>query len=360
MVPELLKVTNLTKNYDNTRVIKNVSLSLKKGEIGCLLGPSGCGKTTLLRAIAGFEDIHGGSITINDKVVSAPTTTTPPEKRRIGMVFQDYALFPHLSVTENIGFGLQKSVDKARRIDELLELVGLEATGNSYPHELSGGQQQRVALARALAPDPELLLLDEPFSNLDVTLRERLTTEVRKILKASQTTALMVTHNQHEAFGVADYIGVIFQGEIQQWDKPYNIYHKPSSIDVATFVGDGAIIKGHVVGAGMVQCGLGSLKGNFSLPCVQGCSINLLVRPEDILHQDDAQVKARVVHKSFRGPNILYRLELISGEQCLALVSSHHNHQIDEWIGIHPEVENLVIFPEGTGLIGEINQQNIN
>jgi len=188
------------------------------------------------------------------------------------------------------------------------------------------------------------LLLDEPFSNLDVLLRDRLTVEVRDILKALGTTALLVSHNQHEAFVVADTVGVLFNGSMQQWDSAYNIYHRPASIDVATFVGDGTLVSGRVVARDQVQCGLGDIQGKLSLPCDQGCEVHLLVRPEDVLHVEDAVVQAEVVHTSFRGPNILYQLRLPSGETCQALVSSHHNHRIGEFIGITPEVDNIVVF----------------
>ncbi|WP_163339034.1 ABC transporter ATP-binding protein [Desulfopila sp. IMCC35008] len=353
----LLVIKEVHKAYDKVDVVNGVSLELQEGEIGCLLGPSGCGKTSLLRVIAGFEDIHHGEVIIAGQQVSSSSIMVPPEKRNIGMVFQDYALFPHLSVYENIAFGISKGNrhEKRKTVEHLLDLVGLQDTGKAYPHELSGGQQQRVALARALAPAPALLLLDEPFSNLDVTLREKLTVEVRDILKESGTTALMVTHNQFEAFSVSDSVGVIFDGSICQWDSAYNIYHSPETLDVATFVGDGAIIRGKVTGSDSVACGLGELTGNLSLPCESGCNVDLLVRPEDILHDDHAQVKAKIIHKSFRGPNILYKLELSTREPCLALVSSHHNHMIGEMIGIVPEVENLVVFPSAPTLFNKGN-----
>lgn len=343
----LLIVSEIYKSFDRDDVVKGVSLELGKGEIGCLLGPSGCGKTTLLRIIAGFEAVRAGQVIIDGKQVSSESTLIPPEKRNIGMVFQDYALFPHLTVIENITFGIRNGNRRAKRkiVDHLLDLVGLRDTSKAYPHELSGGQQQRVALARALAPEPKLLLLDEPFSNLDVTLREKLTVEVRDILKSAGITALMVTHNQFEAFSVADSVGVIFDGSIRQWDSAYNIYHSPETLEVATFVGDGAIIRGKVLEKNKICCGLGELTGKLSLPCDSGCHIDLLVRPEDILHDDHSTVKAQVMHKSFRGPNILYKLQLSTQETCFALVSSHHNHKIGEMIGIVPEVENLVVFP---------------
>ncbi len=343
----LLQVEQVCKSFGTNQVANEVSFSMAKGEIGCLLGPSGCGKTTLLRVIAGFETIDSGQVQIGGKIVSTPNLSVPPEKRSIGMVFQDYALFPHLTAIQNIEFGIRSKPHKVRKdkVKTMLELVGLTEAANKYPHELSGGQQQRVALARALAPEPELLLLDEPFSNLDALLRDRLTVEVRDILKELGTSALLVTHNQHEAFSVADTIGVLFYGTMQQWGNAYDVYHRPASLEVATFVGDGVLVAGRVTGPGQVESGLGLLNGNLSLPCESGCEVDLLVRPEDVLHVENAQVQARVVHKSFRGPNILYQLELSSGEQCQALVSSHHNHTIGEYIGIFPEVDNLVVFP---------------
>src|SRR5690554_2700575 len=232
----LLSLTDLSCGYQNQIIVQDLNLHLNSGDIGCLLGPSGCGKTTTLRAIAGFEPIMKGSISLAGKSISRPSFTLAPEKRRIGMVFQDYALFPHLSVERNIAFGIRKNPNAERITQELLELVKLDSLGRRYPHELSGGQQQRVALARALAPQPDLLLLDEPFSNLDIDTRERLAFEVRDILKATRHTALLVTHNQAEAFAIADRIGVMQKGVIAQWDTPYGLHHAPASDFVADFI----------------------------------------------------------------------------------------------------------------------------
>ena len=343
----LLELKSVSKWYGDQQVVHEISFALTRGEIGCLLGPSGCGKTTLLRLVAGFETVESGQVRIDGVTVSAPGLSRPPEQRSIGMVFQDYALFPHLSVADNILFGISRrsAAHKKEKLAQLLSLVGLEEQAKRYPHQLSGGQQQRVALARALAPEPALLLLDEPFSNLDALLRDRLSVEVRDILKELGTTALMVTHNQHEAFSVADRIGVLFHGTMQQWDTAHAIYHRPASLEVATFVGDGVMVRGKVVGPGRVESGLGLLEGNLSLPCSSGCEVDLLVRPEDILHVEESPLSATILHKSFRGPNILYQLRLPTGERCQALVSSHHNHAIGSSIGIRPEVDNLVVFP---------------
>ncbi|SHH82345.1 ABC transporter ATP-binding protein [Pollutimonas bauzanensis] len=239
---QLLKLDHISLAYDTpdgvVPVVDHLSLDLEQGHIGCLLGASGCGKTTVLRAIAGFEPLRAGAIWLGDTQLSAPGHQVEPEHRHVGMMFQDYALFPHLNVEKNIAFGLRRWSKPRRkaRIGELLSLVGLEASGRRYPHELSGGQQQRVALARALAPEPELLLLDEPFSNLDVDTRERLAFEVRDILKKTGHTAILVTHNQAEAFAIADRIGVMQDGAIAQWDSPYGLHNNPASACVADFV----------------------------------------------------------------------------------------------------------------------------
>lgn len=342
----VLNVNNISKSFGNQPVVKNLSLSLDKGTIGCLLGPSGCGKTTILRVIAGFEGIDAGEIRINQSIVSGRHILVPPEQRRIGMVFQDYALFPHLSVKDNVAFGLRNinGKKKEKRIDELLHLVRLVDAAQKFPHEISGGQQQRVALARALAPEPELLLLDEPFSNLDVTLREQLSTEVREILKEQATTALMVTHNQHEAFAVSDEIGVIQDGKLVQWGTGHNLYHRPASNWVADFVGDGVLLPGLVLDDRRVETGLGILEGQFKYPCQNGCPADVLIRPEDIIHDDASSFKAKILKKHFRGANIIYTLQLPSKDVVLALVPSTCQHDVGHSIGIIPKVDDIILF----------------
>lgn len=352
MLKNLLEVSNIDKFYDDFHVVKNVSFALEEGEIGCLLGPSGCGKTTLLRTIAGFEEIAGGSISIDGHVV-AGSSYVATENRNIGMVFQDYALFPHLTVADNVAFGLDGvSVEtKQKRVDELLDTVGLAGEQDKFPHELSGGQQQRVALARALAPEPKLLLMDEPFSNLDVALRESLSAEIRDILKARSITALMVTHNQNEAFAMADKVGVLSCGEMQQWADPHVVYHYPANTVVAGFVGEGTFIRGTVLGDDVVKTALGILKGSISSPCAVGCEVSVLIRPEDVVHDDESDHEATIMEKTFRGPTILYTLELDNGEEVQALVPSHHQHPVGHRIGIYQDVEDLVVFPAGSGFV---------
>ena len=338
----LLEVKNLRQAYGDHEVVADLSFSLARGSIGCLLGPSGGGKTTVLRCIAGFETPQEGEIRIAGRMVSGPGTMVAPEKRRIGMVFQDYALFPHLSVAGNIAFGLHAMAhgERAARVRKLGELVGLTAALAKYPHEISGGQQQRVALARALAPSPELLLLDEPFSNLDIDLRERLSLEVREIIKASGATAVLVTHDQQEAFAMADEIGILHEGHIQQWDAPYNLYHRPANRFVADFVGQGVFLPAKALSTGRLEIELGVLESD-----ARGKEdLEVLLRPDDVVHDDAAPTRAEVLHKAFRGAEILYTLRLESGRKVLALVPSHHNHALGEKIGIRLDVDHVVAF----------------
>jgi iron(III) transport system ATP-binding protein len=279
--------------------------------------------------------------------MSRPGRTVPAERRHIGMVFQDYALFPHLTVERNVAFGL-RTLEEAQRNDrvaELLEIVRLNHVAKRYPHELSGGQQQRVALARALAPRPELLLLDEPFSNLDVEMRERLSVEVREILKQQKTTAMLVTHDQHEAFNIADQIGLMAHGRIEQWDTPYRLYHEPATRFVADFIGQGVFLPGTVLSDQTIRVELGVLRGRVMHEAANGSEVDVLLRPDDILHDDSSPLQARVLHKAFRGAEFLYTLELPGGGRVLSLVPSHHNHAVGETIGIRLEIDHVVAFP---------------
>jgi len=341
-----LTVAGLTHAYGVKRVVQGLGFALAPGAIGCLLGPSGCGKTTVLRCIAGFEPVQDGEITLAGRVVSRPGAQVAPEKRGVGMMFQDYALFPHLTVSRNVAFGLaRRGADDAQaRVGEMLDLVGLAGQAEAYPHELSGGQQQRVALARALAPAPSLLLLDEPFSNLDVELREKLSLEVRTILKATGTTALLVTHDQNEAFAFADEIGLMRHGRLEQWDTAYNLYHRPRTRFAADFIGQGVFMRGVAKSGDRVETELGALAGDVGhLP--DGAALDVLLRPDDIAHDDTSPLLARVVAKSFRGAEFLYTLALPSGTQVLSLVPSHHNHALGEAIGIRLAIDHVVAFP---------------
>lgn len=342
----LLELNGITQRYGDTTVVKEMSLALQQGEIGCLLGPSGCGKTSALRCIAGFEKVQAGSIMLAGNTIASGQLHVSAEKRRIGMVFQDYALFPHMTAAENIAFGLQGHTkqQKQLRVSEMLELTGLESCGGLYPHELSGGQQQRIALARALAPRPNLLLMDEPFSNLDVTLRERLCLDVRDILKQEKATAIMVTHDQQESFMIADVIGVMNEGCIQQWDSAYNLYHRPHNRFVANFIGEGVFLPGKVLEGDLVQIELGIIDGEFDGACCTNCGVEVLLRPDDVVHDDDSPLQAVVMAKAFRGAQILYTLKLPTGSEVLSLVPSHHNHPIGEPIGIRLDTDHVITF----------------
>ncbi|MFD1893159.1 ABC transporter ATP-binding protein [Ottowia beijingensis] len=351
-----LKIDQVDVRYPGQArpAVQDASLGLRAGDIGVLIGPSGCGKTTLLRAVAGLEHVSAGEIRLGGELVSSARQHVPPEARRIGMVFQDYALFPHLDVGRNVAFGLKHlpAAERDRRVAEVLALVDLTGSERRYPHELSGGQQQRVALARAMAPAPRLLLLDEPFSNLDVDLRERLAHELRGILKSAGATALFVTHDQLEAFAIGDQIGVMHEGHLHQWDDAYTLYHRPATRFVADFIGHGVFVPARIVanehgGGARLDTPLGPLDHLTDCPlpgAYPGGQCELLLRADDIVHDDQAPVRAQVVRKAFRGSEFLYTLRLASGETLMVHVPSHHNHRVGEWIGIRPEVDHVVTF----------------
>ncbi|NKB60812.1 MAG: ATP-binding cassette domain-containing protein [Gammaproteobacteria bacterium] len=342
-----LKISDLNVNLTGYPILKNINLSLESGQIGSLLGPSGCGKTTLLRTIAGFEKPSDGVIRIRDQVIADKSRIMPPEHRKVGMVFQDLALFPHLTVEGNVEFGIRhfSASKRIARVKSLLELIGMNEYLNSYPHELSGGQQQRVALARAMAPRPDLLLLDEPFSGQDTERREQLSLEVRNILREDGITALLVTHDQHEAFTFSDAIGVIHQGRLHQWDSAFNLYHKPIDRFVADFIGQGVFITGRVLNEKQLDTPLGVISGEMAHILPQGTEVDLLVRPDDVLHDDDSLIQATIETKSFRGADHLYSLTFPGGVDVLCLAPSHHNHKVGEKIGVKLEMDHLVFFP---------------
>jgi len=340
-----LILDQVTVKYGAMAAVSDATFSLAEGEIGCLLGPSGCGKTTLLRAIAGFESVSTGSISLHGEFISTPKHTKAPEDRAVGMVFQDFALFPHLNVNKNIGFGLNNLSGKEKnlRITEMLELVGLASVAERFPHELSGGQRQRIALARALAPNPQILLLDEPFSNLDAELRTQLAAEVRSLLKKNKVTALMVTHDQDEAFAMADNIALLNAGNVVQVDTPYKLYHKPGSLFAADFIGKGAVINVGVDAAGLLGNNLGSLSLN-TLPEDFGNTVKLLVRPDDIAYDDTSDTKLEIVSKSFLGPNYLYELALNDGQLVPCLTHSHVDIAVGDELPVQFDLRHVVIF----------------
>lgn len=333
MSDQLIILKNIQLALEQKEILKNIHFELGRGEIGCLLGPSGCGKTSLLRVIAGLEEKARGEIWLNGKMVLGANQFVKPQQRNIGMVFQDFALFPHLTVAENIIFGLShlKKLEQKAMLNKMLELTKLSPWRDTYPHKLSGGQQQRVALARALAQGPSILLLDEPFSSLDTELRYQLSEDVRGILKQLNMTAILVTHDQTEAFSFADKVGLMKDGRIEQFSSTYELYHSPKTPFVASFIGEGVIVSSQL------------LRPYFPTlpPSVTG---NILIRPDDITHDDLADLKARIVKKVFRGSHFLYLLEFDNGLRVLSLVQSHHDHTIGDYIGIKIEVDHIVEF----------------
>lgn len=342
----LLEASNLTCGYGGADIVKNVSFALRHGDIGCLLGPSGCGKSTILRALAGFLPLTDGKISLQSQHISLPGRTLAPEKRRIGMVFQDYALFPHLSIADNVGFGLHEMnrIEKRAKVMELLNLVHLQDLADSYPHELSGGQQQRVALARALAPEPTLILLDEPFSNLDADLRRRLSLDVREILKTLGISAILVTHDQQEAFAMCDQVAVLKDGKIQQWDEPYNLYHEPANRFVASFVGQGGFVPGQAMGPDTIQSELGVIRGNRAYKWDPGTLVDILIRPDDIVYDAESDLRPEVVEKTFAGTSTLYRFRCSENTEFEALFRSHLDFQLGENVPVRVEADHLIAF----------------
>jgi iron(III) transport system ATP-binding protein len=342
----LLNVQSIECRYGGQPVFRDLSLKVHRGQLVSLLGPSGCGKTTVLRAIAGFEPLHHGEITLADRMVSLPGYTCPPEKRNLGMVFQDYALFPHLSVYRNLTFGLRALGPRQQRETALRALakVGLQGLEERYPHELSGGQQQRVALARALAPRPDLLLMDEPFSSLDVELREHLSLEVRDLLKGEGITGILVTHDQSEAFSVSDTVGVMHQGRIVQWDTPYNLYHRPATRFVADFIGQGRFLPGTLVAEDAIDTEIGLLKGRRADGGRSGTAVEVLIRPDDLVPDPDGPLSAIIADRAFKGAETLYTLRLDTGSTLLSLFPSHQDHSIGDRVRLRLAAEHLISF----------------
>ena len=353
-MPALLEVKNITCRYGRRSAVVDASFELKKGMLASLLGPSGCGKTTILRAIAGFQRLDSGGIYLNGKCISAPAGNLAPEKRNLSMVFQEHALFPHLSVEKNVAAGLHNiaAVARKRAVSSMLDRIGLSDLAQRYPHELSGGQQQRVALARALAPRPRLLLMDEPFSSLDLDLREKLRQEVRALLKDIGATCLLVTHDQQDAFAFGERVGVMRGGAIEQWDSAYNMYHQPATRFVADFIGEGVFLDGKVAAMSETAAGfeteitteLAALRGITETRHAPGSAVKVLIRPDDIIHDDDSPRAAKIKKRVFRGENYLYTLVLPSGAEILSLVPSHHNHAVGEDLGIKLDIDHLVVF----------------
>ncbi len=312
-----VRATAISCRLGDTDAVRDLTLEVDAGELFAILGPSGCGKTTSLRMLAGFERPSGGTLELFDEVVASPSVFVAPERRRVGMVFQDYALFPHMSVSGNVSYGLPRSAERAERVAEVLDLTGLGALGGRAVHELSGGEQQRVALARALAPKPRLLLLDEPFSNLDPSLRARVRAEVREIVKRAGTTAVLVTHDQEEALSIADRIAFMWRGRIEQVGTPDEIYSSPATVHAAEFIGDANIYRLRAE-AGRVQSPFGEL------PAPEGHAggVAVVVRPEE-LQVMPGGFGGEVVAREYYGHDQILHVRLLSGAEVRVRVGPH-------------------------------------
>jgi len=323
--------------------VQGISFSAREGEILCLLGPSGCGKTTILRAIAGFEPVRSGQLFLSGQLMSSPDVTVPTENRRVGMVFQEYALFPHLRVQDNIAFGLCHLArsERAARVQEMLRLTGLEGYERRYPHELSGGQQQRVALARALVQNPVVLLLDEPFSNLDPDMAGRMRQELHDLLRRMKTTTVLVTHDHDEAFAMADRIAVLNQGRLEQFDTPEMTYHMPATPFVAALVGQADFIPG-TVSQGMVHTELGEFPD--TIECKDGTAVVVMIRPDDIHLVPTKGAQARVLSRQFHGSENLYTVSLSSGQIVHSSQGSTSIYQAGTTVEIRVLATHTVLF----------------
>jgi iron(III) transport system ATP-binding protein len=355
----VLELDELRKSYSGTAVIRGLSLTVRDGELLTLLGPSGCGKTTTLRLIAGLERPDSGTVRLDESPVTG-SNFVPAEHRDVGVVFQEFALFPHLSARENIAFGIEEWPDEERdeRVEELLELVGLAEHGDKSPDELSGGQQQRVALARSLAPEPRLLLLDEPFSNLDVDLRVEMREEVREILKEAGVTAVSVTHDQEEAMSISDRVAVMSEGDIEQIGTPEEVFQQPESRFVAGFLGHASFVRGRVE-EDCVDTGIGCIpldQINGLTDAYVGSEIDLMVRPDDVRARpaEPAEANGEVVHRRYLGPTVLYRVEIDSGD----VVGCMHNHadkvSLDDPVFASLDADHeLAWFPRGERKIAD-------
>jgi iron(III) transport system ATP-binding protein len=350
---DLLTLDQVTKRYsgEGPPAVDELSLAVEQGEILALLGPSGCGKTTTLRLIAGFEVPDAGIVSMRGHVMAGAGRWVPPERRGIGIVFQDYALFPHLTVAANVGFGL-RALPRAKqheRVTGILEMVGLEPFANRYPHELSGGQQQRVALARALAPAPVLLLLDEPFSNLDADLRAQMRDDVEQVLRSTGTTAVFVTHDQEEAFTLADRVGVLQHGRIEQIASPEQVYHHPDSQFVAEFVGAADFLPGLVTSEGIVtEVGVfGNVDG-----LDPGTRVEVMIRPDDITFVPHREGNGVITRRYFRGSETLYCIRLPSGRRVHSSQPSASMFPTGTRVRAQAHVLHVVTFPAAPGAAG--------
>ena len=353
MSKNFLEINNVSFKAGGKTKVKNVSFNIEnKGDIICLLGPSGVGKTTILRTIAGLEKVKSGSIKLKDKVLSSSKNHVEPENRNVSLSFQENSLFPHYTVEKNINLGVEaKKLNGKKKINpkQIIKLLNIEKILGKYPHQISAGEAQRAALARALVTQPDLLLLDEPLSNVDQSFKEEIQVQLKKLLNDLKITTIVVTHDSYEAFYLGSKCGVILNDQLKQYDDPYNVYHFPNSIEVVNFLNRGILIPAKVTGENSLENDdLGTIKGNFIKHYPKGSDVKLLLQPEDLEHDDKSNLKLEVVDRKFRGTNFIYTLRTTTDHLIPVLVHSHHihQHQVDEKFGIKRPIyiDHIVCF----------------
>ena len=352
MSKNFFQLENVSFAAGGKNKVNNVNLSIEnEGDIICLLGPSGIGKTTILRTIAGLEKITNGKIILKDKTLSSKKIHIEPENRNIALSFQENCLFPHYTVEKNINLGSERKLGKKKRINskDIINFLNLHKILNKFPHEISAGEAQRVSLARSLISQPDLLLLDEPLSNVDQSFKEEIQIELKQILSNSKITTIIVTHDSYEAFYLGSKCGIILNGQLRQYDDPYNVYHFPNSVEVVNFLNRGILIPAKVTGENSLENqDLGTIKGNFIKHYPKGSEVQLLLQPEDLEHDDRSNLKLEVVDRKFRGTNFIYTLKTNNNLLIPVFVHSHHRHQhqVDERFGIKRpiSIDHIVCF----------------
>jgi len=352
MSKNFLEIENVTFKASNIDKVNNLSLSIEnEGDIICLLGPSGIGKTTILRTIAGLEKIQSGKIILKNNIISSKNIHIEPENRNISLSFQDNCLFPHYTIFQNIEFGAARNKKKKKdlNVNEIIKFLNLEHVIDKFPHQVSSGEAQRASLARSLLSKPDLLLLDEPLSNVDQSFKEEIQVKLKKILTELKITTIIVTHDSYEAFYLGSKCGIILDGHLKQYDDPYNVYHFPNSVEVVDFLNRGILIPAKVTGENSLENDdLGTIKGNFIKHYPKGSDVQLLLQPEDLEHDDKSNLKLEVVDRKFRGTNFIYTLKTISNLLIPVFVHSHHIHQheVDEKFGIKRpiHIDHIVCF----------------
>ena len=352
MANNFFEIDDVSFNIGGKTKVNKVSLAIEKeGDIICILGPSGIGKTTILRTIAGLEKIDKGKIILKDRILSSSNEHVEPEDRNVSLSFQENCLFPHYSLEKNIELGLNRKTEKKERLNpkDIIKFLNLEKLLNKYPHEISAGEAQRAALARSLVSQPDLLLLDEPLSNVDQSFKEEIQVELKQILTNSKITTIIVTHDSYEAFYLGSKCAIILDGQIKQYDDPYNVYHFPNSVEVVNFLNRGILIPAKVTGENTLEnWDLGIIEGNFIKHYPKGSNVQLLLQPEDLEHDDKSNLKLELVDRKFRGTNFIYTLNTQSNTLIPVFVHSHHIHQheVDDKFGIKRPIyiDHIVCF----------------